>query len=128
MPSFQHADPIDTLLTPIERLRVWECHRLADAYDIPYRPNATKRQMLPVLKTAQETGVFQKPPPHPELLLPPGQRGKAEMAKASAVVGQRSVEWLGAGRKWVIMEGSIIASSGHASREDAEAQMNGNTV
>lgn len=51
--------------TPLMALRRQQLADLARAYGITIPPNATKNEMLPSLITAEQQGIFKRPPLHP---------------------------------------------------------------
>lgn len=119
MTSFKHSLPEENGRPAIERLRRTEAYRLADAYNIPYKPGCKKDEIIPLLRSAERNGVFNQQPEDPEMLLPPGQRTqkKAE-AKPDAYV-----KWRGPHDKFCVMVGDSVVKTGYESKEVAQAEL-----
>ena len=136
--QFKHGAPEMADKKPVQKLRLLECYRLAEAYDITYPPNCVKRVILPLLESAEAAGVFLNPPKDPELLLPPGQRSTASHNNPDLkVVGgtdkpevdvvftsedEKRVEYQGPQLKYCVMQGESRVASG-LTKDQAEAQL-----
>ena len=121
---------------PLERLRRFEAYQLADGYGIAYDPNCRKDDILHLLRSAQNRGVFERPPVNPDRLLTAGQRRynatgatsmadyKQKMAKGIktgtsldpvddiSVAADRYIKYRGPKWKWCVMLGDEMVEHG----------------
>lgn len=78
MPAFQQQYPeldattplmdgdLPQARTPLNQMRRQQLHDLARAYDLSLGDTDTKEYMMPSMKAAQKSGLFNRPPKHPE--------------------------------------------------------------
>lgn len=114
MSQFNYSNPEAEGYTPVRRLRRTECFLLATAYHLEYPAHCTKDVIMPILVAAQEGGMFNDPPEDPDLLLPPGQRGKNQPRTLYP-------KWRGPKHKWSVMQDDEMVQGGFSSKEEAKA-------
>jgi len=119
---------------------------LADAYGIPYEPNCKKDEIMPALKSAEASGLFESQPIDREKLLPVGARPDAVRAAKQRLAERQSmrfqhrgeaveaepntspdasgveIKWRGPKHRWTLMQGGEMVASGMADKAEAEAR------
>ena len=90
--------------TPVEKMRRSELYALAKKYHIDINPRKPKSKIMPAMLSAQDDGIFNRPPVEPE---PPART-------------EFSIEHMGVKRKWCVLNNDNIAKFGFESKEAAE--------
>ena len=146
MSNFGLADPAESLFAnKVETLRKQDCHRLCDAFGIPYDPKGTKSAVLPYLIRLEVEGKLKAElAPNPEFLKPPSQRALEKKQANEEVVKIKPTEkfykpameeeppvkftgpkWRGPKAKWGAVKDDEILQDGFATKDEAEEYLNG---
>ena len=124
--------------TPIQRLRLGELRRICKAYEIPFKATDKQRDLMPIVKRANDESIFAFGPslianakhphfltgeaaPTPDLKVVDNGENESGLVDIAETSGEpcESIH-LGMKLKWCVMQGDIILHKGLKSREEAD--------